>query len=346
MLLLTYSNNLKGVRELAALIEIIPSSKLRNIVKITLVHFQRAEVGRQAAELAYYILLSLFPVLLALGNLIPLLPIPTEQVLKYVEMGVPEEVGSLILPILEGYLSGGSSGAITFGVIFTIWPASKAFSVFQKVLNQVYDAEIKRNFIFARIFSFLIALSFVLLLGAVAFIFVFGQEILSLVQQFLPIDLLGFITTFEYFRWLVAFGVLIILTAFIYYFIPNVKWSFKYAVPGAIFATVGFLLISQLFSLYLSFAGGQAIGNGTIGVFIVLMIWLYLLGIVFILGGILNVIIYDYKHEDEIVFDEGDTYVSIIYSDKAKEYLVKEQILRKRLIKDNPKITLTKPSEQ
>ena len=345
MLLLTYSINLKDVSELAALIEKISSSKLRNIVEITLEHFQRAEVGRQAAELAYYVLLSLFPVLLALGNLIPLLPIPTDQVLNYVEMGVPEEIGSILLPILEGYLSGGSGGAITIGVIISIWPASKAFSVFQKVLNQVYDAEVKRNFIFARIFSFLIAISFVVLMGVVAFIFVFGQQILLLVEQFLPFDILGFITTFEYVRWLIAFGILIILTAFIYYFLPNVKWPFKYAIPGAIFATGGFLLISQLFSLYIRFAGGQAIGNGTIGVFIVLMIWLYLLGIVFILGGILNVIIYDYKHEDEIVIDEGDTYVSIIYSEHAKEYLVKKQILRKRLTKSNPKITMTKTSE-
>ncbi|MDE1549510.1 YihY/virulence factor BrkB family protein [Jeotgalibaca caeni] len=313
---------------------------LKEIGRITLQHFQRAELGRQAAELAYYILLSLFPVLLALGNVIPLLPIPTDQVLEYVEMGVPAEVGSILLPILEDYLSGGSGGAITIGVIISLWTASKAFSVFQRVLNQVYDSEVKRNFIIARIFSFFIAILLVSLLAVVAFLFVFGREILVLVQEFIPVDLVGVITTFEYFRWIVAFVVLIGMMAVVYFIVPNVNWPFKYSVPGAILATVGFLLISQLFSLYISFAGGQAIGNGTIGVFIVLMIWLYLLGNVFILGGVLNVVIYDYLHEDEAVINEEKTYLSVVYSEKGKDYVARQQILRKSLLKDNPRIKM------
>lgn len=313
---------------------------LQDVLNISLEHFKRAEMGRQAAELAYYILLSLFPVLLALGNLIPLLPIPTEQVLSYVEMGVPAEISAILLPILEGYLEGGSGGAITIGVLITLWPASKAFSIFQRVLNQVYDAEVERNFIMARIFSFLIAILLVGTMGLVAFLFVFGREILNLVQQLLPFDLVGVITTFEYFRWIVAFVVLILMMSLVYYIVPNVKWPFKYAVPGAILTTLGFLLISQLFSLYISFAGGQSIGTGTIGVFIVLMIWLFLLGNVFILGGILNVVIYDYNHEDEAVIDERETYLSVLYSSKAKDYLARRQILRKTLIKENPNIKM------
>ena len=103
----------------------------------------------------------------------------------------------------------------------------------------------------------------------------------------------------------------------------------------------GFLLVSQLFSLYISFAWKQAPGSGAIGVFIVLMIWLYLLGNVFILGGILNVIYYDYKHEDALVVDEKKTYLSVLYSKDAKEYTVKRQILRKSLVKKSDKIKET-----
>lgn len=308
------------------------------ILGIAMTQFKRAEMGRQAAELAYYILLALFPILLALGNIIPLLPIPTEQVLEYVEIGVPAEVGSVLLPILEGYLSGGSSGVVSIGVFVSIWPASKAFTVFQRVLNQVYNAKERKNFIVTRIFSFLITVSFVFLIGAVSFIFVFGREILNLVQNLLPVDLVGIITTFEYFRWIVALVVLVVIMSFIYFIVPNVRWSFKFAIPGAVLATIGFLGVSQLFTLYIRFAGGQAIGNGAIGVFIVLMIWLYLISSVFIVGGILNVIIYDYTHENKIIIDEGETYLSVVYSDKAQDYLATKQILRKRLTKESLKV--------
>lgn len=309
----------------------------RDFAQTSLKHFKRSEMGSQSAELAYYILLALFPVLLALGNIIPLLPIPTNQVLDYVDMAVPQQVSDVLLPVLEGYLKGGSGGVISLGIIISIWPASKAFNVFQRVLNQVYDVKTRKNFIITRVFSFLTAILLVSLLGVVAFIFVFGREILELLKNFFPIDI-TVISTFELFRWVVTFGILILIMAFVYYFLPNVKWPFKYALPGAITATAGFLLISQLFSLYIRFAGGKSIGSGTIGVFIVLMIWLYLLGNVFILGALVNVIIYDYKHEDEILIDEAKTYLSVLYSDQAKNYVAKSQILRKTLVKQTNKI--------
>ncbi|AZP03222.1 YihY/virulence factor BrkB family protein [Jeotgalibaca ciconiae] len=313
---------------------------VRKAITIAMKQFKRAEMGRQSAELAYYILLALFPILLALGNIIPLLPIPAEQVLEYVEMGVPAEVGTVLLPILEDYLTGGSGGVVSIGLLISIWPASKAFTIFQRVLNQVYGVEERKNFIITRIFSFLITLLFVVLIGAVSFIFVFGREILNLIENFIPFDIVSVISTFEYFRWIVALVVLVVIMSFVYYMVPNVKWEFKYAIPGAILATIGFLLVSQLFSLYISFAGGQAIGNGAIGVFIVLMLWLYLIGNVFILGGILNVIIYDYTHENKIVIDEGETYLSVVYSEQAQKYLATKQILQKSLLKENAKIKM------
>lgn len=309
-------------------------------IKIAQKHFKRAEVGRQSAELAYYILLALFPVLLAVANVIPLLPLPTEQILEYVQLAVPDEVATVILPILEGYLSGGSGGAFSLGVFISLWPASKAFSVFQRVLNQVYDAEVRKNFIITRIFSFATAILLVLLLGVVAFLFVFGKEMLQLIQSLLPFEIIGIISTFEQLRWVTAFTVLILVMAFVYYFIPNVKWKIKYAFPGAAFSAVGFLLISQLFSLYISVAGGASLGTGTIGVFIVLMVWLFLLGNVFIVGGVVNVIYYDYTHQDELVIDEDFPYVSHIFSERGKQLMLKKQPLRRSLTKKNPKIKM------
>lgn len=326
-----------SVNKVAATTKSSSKFDMKDFANKAIKHFQRAEMGPQSAQLAYYVLLALFPILLALGNIIPLLPIPTDQVLQYVEMGVPAEVSDVLLPILKGYLEGGSGGVVSIGIIVSIWPASKAFNVFQKVLNKVYDAKVRKNFIFARIFSFLTAILMISMVGVVAFIFVFGKEILQLLQNFFPINL-AVISTFESLRWVVTFGILMLIMAFVYYFVPNVKWPFKFALPGAVFTTIGFLLVSQLFSLYISFVGKQAPGSGAVGVFIVLMIWLYLLGNVFILGGIINVIFYDYKHEDALVVDEKKTYLSVLYSKDAKEYTVNKQILRKTLVKQTDKI--------
>ncbi|HRF52078.1 MAG TPA: YihY/virulence factor BrkB family protein, partial [Trichococcus flocculiformis] len=246
-----------------ALRKYIKNPKIRQIMVLFQQHWGRMEIGRQSAEMAYYVLLALLPTLLLLGNIIPLLPLPREQVLSYVEMALPLEVSNTLTPILEQYLNSGSSGVVSFGLVLSIWTASKAFNVFQNVLNQVYNTKMRKNFIVHRIFSFVIAFLLVAMIAFVAFLFMFGRYIRDFFEEFLSIQL-DFITAFENFRWIVAFLIIAIIMTVIYYVVPNVRWSFKYSLPGAAFATIGFLLISQLFSLYVGVAGNQAIGNSAI----------------------------------------------------------------------------------
>ena len=104
-------------------------------------------------------------------------------------------------------------------------------------------------------------------------------------------------------------GTVFLLMSFMYFAIPNVKRNFLYALPGGLFTTTGFVLISQLFSIYIHFAGRNFTANGAFGTLIVFMIWLYFIANVMILGGVLNVIIYRFRHpkeSDEGEFDEKE----------------------------------------
>ena len=326
-----------------ALRKYIKNPKIRQIMVLFQQHWGRMEIGRQSAEMAYYVLLALLPTLLLLGNIIPLLPLPREQVLSYVEMALPLEVSNTLTPILEQYLNSGSSGVVSFGLVLSIWTASKAFNVFQNVLNQVYNTKMRKNFIVHRIFSFVIAFLLVAMIGFVAFLFMFGRYIRDFFEEFLSIQL-DFITAFENFRWIVAFLIIAIIMTVIYYVVPNVRWSFKYSLPGAAFATIGFLLISQLFSLYVGVAGNQAIGNSAIGVVITLLLWLYLMGTVLILGGFLNVMLYHYFQPLPVALKEESRYL-IRYSKNALALSVNEQSLKRRLIRKKLRIQTNKQAD-
>jgi membrane protein len=155
---------------------------------------------------------------------------------------------------------------------------------------------------------------------------------------------LDFITAFENFRWIVAFLIIAIIMTVIYYVVPNVRWSFKYSLPGAAFATIGFLLISQLFSLYVGVAGNQAIGNSAIGVVITLLLWLYLMGTVLILGGFLNVMLYHYFQPLPVALKEESRYL-IRYSKNALALSVNEQSLKRRLIRKKLRIQTNKQAD-
>ena len=263
--------------------------------KVSKDNWARADVTSQAGELAYFVLFSLFPILLVIANIIPLFPIDVNAVLSYMETAVPPDIYSVIEPILIGYLNSSSGGVISIGLITALWSASKAFNSLQNLLNEVYGVESRKNFILVRLVSLLIQLAIVSIVGAIVFIFVFGEFIVSFIEDLLSIDL-GIIMQILQLRWLILLLVLVSLFMAIYFLVPNHHLGIKYAVPGAIFATVGWLVLSQGFSIYLQFAGGDAAANATFGVFIVLMLWLYLAATILLLGGLINTIYYEYKN--------------------------------------------------
>lgn len=302
--------------------------KMIRFFKVSKDNWGRAKIPGQAGELAYFSLLSLFPILLVIANIIPLFPIDIDAVLSYLETAIPPDIYSMLEPVLVGYLNSSSGGAISIGLITALWSASSAFNSLQNILNDVYGVEPRKNFILVRLVSLLVEIVIVLIVGAIIFIFVFGEFIVSFIEDFLSINL-DFVMQLLQLRWIVLLIVLLALFMAIYFLVPNHHLGLKYSIPGAVFATVGWLVLSQGFSIYLQFAGGDAAANATFGVFIVLMLWLYLAAMVLLIGGLLNTIYFEYRN--------GRTIAENI---KAEETPVEDA--RKKLPKQRKKLIKVK----
>src|SRR5699024_9846371 len=143
------------------------------------------------------------------------------------------------------------------------------------VLDEVYGVKLKNNVIIARVFSFMIIIAILLLVGIALFVFVFGEQILDFVGNYFDIEI-PFLQGFLHARWITLPLILIIVTLIIYQFLPNHHLKIKYSFPGAIFASVGLVILSQPFTLISHLMGGDAITNQTLGGFIVLMLFLFL----------------------------------------------------------------------
>lgn len=273
--------------------------KLARFIRIAQSNWSRAEVTQNAAEMAYFALLSLFPVLLVIANIIPLLPINEGEIMQYLQTALPGDVFNVLQPVLEGYLQGGSGGAISIGVLTSIWSASKVINSLRNVLNDVYGVELENNFLLARVLSVAVMILILGAIGAVIFAFVFGEQILMFVENTLGIQI-PLVQQILSFRWLILLIVFLLFFTLIYQFVPNHALSIKYAVPGAIFATVCWIVLSQGFSLYISLAGGEAAGSATFGAFIVLMLFLYLAATLVLLGGLVNAIYYEWKNGQSV----------------------------------------------
>ncbi|GEK88987.1 membrane protein [Alkalibacterium putridalgicola] len=269
--------------------------KLVRFIKIAQSNWQRATVNQSAAEMAYFLLLSLFPLLLVLANIIPLLPIDPGEVLNMTSDFVPQDIYNVIEPIIRNYLESGSGGAISFGLLAALWSASRVISILRRVLDEVYGSVPTSNFIIGRIVSLITMIGIVLVIGAVIFAFVFGEQILMFIKETIGMTI-PFIQQFLLLRWVILVVILFLVFLIVYRVVPNHHLNMKYSYQGAIFATIGWVLLTQGFSVYLSFAGGDAVANATFGAFIALMIFLYLSSLILLLGALINAMIFEWQN--------------------------------------------------
>lgn len=269
--------------------------KLVRFIKIAQSNWERGTVNQSAAEMAYFLLLSLFPILLVLANIIPLLPIDPNEVLTMAQDFVPQDIYNVLEPVIVNYLESGSGGAISFGLLAALWSASRVITILRRVLDEVYGSIQTSNFIIGRIVSLITMIAIVLVIGLAIFAFVFGEQILLFIEETIGITI-PFIQQFLLLRWVVLVVILFLVFLIVYRFVPNHHLSMKYSYQGAIFATVGWVLLTQGFSIYLNFAGGDAVANATFGAFIALMIFLYLSSLILLLGALINVMIFEWKN--------------------------------------------------
>ena len=244
-----------------------------------------------AAEQAYYYLLALFPLLILLLSILPYLNIDIQTALNTIKTFMPAETMEVIEKNIINILSERNGGLLTFGFLGTIWSASNGMNAFIHSMNIAYDVEETRNFIKARIISIVLTLSLVVAFIVMLGLPVFGKVIIDLLQQVIPIPEEMQIL-FSLLRWVIAVVVISLVLAFLYRFAPNKSFPIKHVIPGALTATVLWLGISLGFSFYVSNFANYSSTYGSLGGVIILMLWLYLSGLIFVIGGEINAILH------------------------------------------------------
>ena len=158
--------------------------KISRLIDVIMPNLTRASVGPDAAQLAYFILLSIIPMILILTNVVLLLPLETAEVLDIVRDLMPADVFQVIEPTLESNLESGSGGAISIGVLAAFWSAGKVVSALRKSLDEIYGAMEKANFLVDRVLSVLVMFAIILLGSLGLFTFMFGEHILHYRNSF------------------------------------------------------------------------------------------------------------------------------------------------------------------
>ena len=210
----------------------------------------------------------------------------TKEFLDMLASLLPGSFQGLFYTVSEDILTT-SVTALSVSLVVTLWTSAKSMLGLLDGLNAIADVNDTRNFIFKRI----ICIGYMLILIA-GLLFnlglrVFGQHILSLLQRNVP-RLARIFGALMDFRGLTLYLIMALVFVLIYTFFPNKKMRFYMQIPGALFTSLAWLLFSEAFSIYVNNFSTFSTLYGSLGVVILVMLWLYFCMSIVFIGAVIN----------------------------------------------------------
>ncbi|MFL5348154.1 MAG: YihY/virulence factor BrkB family protein [Hyalangium sp.] len=255
--------------------------------------FQEDTVTDCAAQLSYYFLFSLFPSLFCLVTLaayLPFAPGAVEAMIQRLAPLVPGEALSLVQDQLHSLVNQPRPKLLTFGLLVALWSASRGVDALRTALNLAYDVSESRPFWKTQGVAMLMTVVGMLLIPVSFTVFLLGGKAGEWLAERLHIESV-FYLIWSWLRWPFTAALVMLMLALCYYVLPDVKQRFKYITPGSMLGTVLWLGCTWGFTQYVEHFGNYNVTYGSIGGVVVLMLWLYITGLIFIVGGELNAIL-------------------------------------------------------
>lgn len=261
----------------------------KGFMKEFILRIQKVDVTGLGSQLAFFFLLSLFPLLIFLITLLPYLNIPEYQILSIIQDYAPASVYQIIYETLSEVMTTHNGGLLSIGAIGTIWSASQGMNALTKALNRSYFSTESRPFYIVRGMSILFTLMLIGVVITMLVFPVFGEQIGKILFSNIGVEE-GFVKVWNSIRWTITPVFILIIFTLIYWIVPNKKLHWKSAIPGAIFAALGWIITTFGFSFYVSNFANYSNTYGSIGGVIVLMMWLYFSSIILMVGGQVNAV--------------------------------------------------------
>ena len=250
------------------------------------------DIFGRSAQLSYYFLLALFPLLLfitaVLGQFADAGSELRQNLLNLLGSVVPQEAGDLIHETIDKVEEGSGGGKISFGILATLWAASNGMTAICQTLNIAYEVEETRPWWKVRLISLGLTVALAVLILSAITLTLFGGHIAEYIAASFSFGQV-FTWGWKILQWPLV--LLFVLAAFglVYYLAPDVKKrSWHWISPGAAVAVALWLLVSFAFRAYLSYFNSYNATYGSLGAVIILMLWFYLTGAAILIGGEVN----------------------------------------------------------
>jgi len=273
--------------------------KLRNKLNVfihLIAKIEKDDVFALSSQLAYYLMLSFFPFMLFLMTLVGFSDLSSGQILEGLSVVLPKRILELTQSTVKEVSDNQYTGLLGLSIILMMWTASSAFKAIIKSVNKAYNFKENRSFIKLSIISMLGILALALIIILALTMLVFGNvisEYIESINQFYEIILI----IWNIFRYAFIFIIMIIIFATIYRLAPAKKLTWREVIPGSIFSTIGWIVVSFGFSFYIDNFNNYTRFYGSLGAVFILMTWLFLISMIIIIGVEINFVTVEIKNK-------------------------------------------------
>lgn len=248
--------------------------------------FWRPEMLVLPGQIAFFLFLSLVPTITLIGYACSYLNISNELISTLLQRSLNNSFAELLTPILTDTKIS-PTFFITLGVGYFI--ASNGMASIIVASNTIYGIN-DSGFFKRRLKAIIMELVIVFLLLFVLIVPLLGNSIINILHYFnlsantteIIVNVLNFLSS--PFSWLVIF----IFIKTIYTMAPDKKVASRSVNSGAIFTTLGWILITAIYSYYINKYANYSVFYGSLANIVMLMLWVYLLSYIFVIGMAMN----------------------------------------------------------
>jgi membrane protein len=248
-------------------------------------------LGR-ASELAFNFLLALFPLLLFMLALFGLFASRSSQLqsslLSYFADFLPPGAFQLLKAITIELATNAAGGKLTLGIVLALWIASGGMSSMISTLNAAYRVRESRSWLEIQVIALGLTVAISILLLLALFLVLGGGHIADWIGDTLHL-MPKVVIIWKGLQWAAAVGFVILSFSLVYYCGPTLGKRHWYSpTPGSIFGALLWLAASTGFRAYLHFFNTYTETYGSLGALMILVVWLYVIGLAFLIGGLIN----------------------------------------------------------
>lgn len=254
-------------------------------------------VSRSSAELAYFLILSFFPILICINAFIGLLHLDINALMDSAAPFIPQESLEVVGEYVKYITDNQTHALLTGGIIMTLFSASAAFRALINIMDDIYERRSYKG-VGQLIASFLFSILFLVTIYLSIAVLITGGWLFHLAEQYLKhlnINTERLPWDWQWLRFLILFCLVFLFVLLVYRLSAPRGKPRPPILTGGFLAAISLVAASVLFSWFIGMSSRYSLVYGSLASVIILLVWLYLCGNILILGNVFNCVWYRHK---------------------------------------------------